>query len=79
MIIDLECVTDLILEKIAYGEKYIYLVEELVTELKAAREVVEYFRDWNNDHTDSCNRDPCDCGYDEAIRTLKTYDEARRG
>lgn len=54
-------------------------IKELCTELKAAREVVEFLRDWNNGHADSCDQNPCDCAYDDTIRMLKKYDEARRG
>ncbi len=57
-------------------------IKELCAELRAAREVVAYFREWNG-HSDVCDiyQDnlPCDCGYSEDLEVLKKYDEARQG
>ena len=54
----------------------------LIQELRAARVVVEHFREWT-DHSDECDihQDnlPCDCGYVKDLEVLKKYDEARRG
>ena len=52
--------------------------KQLIQELRAAREAIDYFRDWNG-HSDECDRSPCDCGYSEDLEVLKKYDEARRG
>ena len=52
--------------------------KQLIVELRAAREVVAYFRDWNG-HSDECDRSPCDCGYSKDLEVLKKYDEARQG
>jgi len=52
--------------------------KKVIAELRAAREVVAYFREWNG-HSDECDRSPCCCGYAEDLEVLKKYDEARRG
>ena len=52
--------------------------KQLIKELRAAREVIAHFREWNG-HSDECDRSPCDCGYDKDLEVLKKYDEARRG
>lgn len=51
-------------------------IKQLCAELRAAREVVAYFREWNG-HSDECDRSPCDCGYSKDLEVLKKYDEAR--
>lgn len=43
-VLDLDSVADLILEKVSYREKYIYLVDALVAELKWSRKVIEAAR-----------------------------------
>lgn len=52
-------------------------------ELRAARDVIEYFRGYNIGHSDECDTVPrgeggCDCGYLEACQMLRDYDEVCR-
>jgi hypothetical protein len=66
------------LDEIEASLPYIEDWKRVIIELRAAREVVAYFREWNG-HSDECDRTPCDCGYVTDLEVLKKYDEARRG
>ena len=54
-------------------------IRRLEKELKAARKIVEKYREIYHDHGDYCNHFRCSCGYEEAQKLLKELDEARRG
>lgn len=79
--IDLENFPDLILAKLADGEKVYALIEELCLELRAAREVAEaaaFVRSFGH-REEICSLRHCACGYKELSEALTELDEARRG
>jgi len=61
----------------------IHTIPKIIAELRAAREVVEFFREWDGNlyecdiHQENVNE--CDCGYVKGLEVIKKYDEARRG
>jgi hypothetical protein len=69
---------DKMIKRVNHGGHCHQDIFDLIEELRAAREVVAYFREWNG-HSDECDRTPCDCGYVTDLEVLKKYDEARRG